>query len=295
MIIGAIAISFILANVIGKPADVIGGLFMTDEQRDTLNASLGYDRPIVTRFFSYLGGVFTGNFGVSYRTNDSAIDLVLGALPKTLLLVGTALLVAVAIALPLAIFSARHRDVRRDWALRRVIGILQGVPDFWLALMLVLVFSVQLKAFPSFGFSSMSSLVLPTIALALPIVPTLFRLLRGQLLDVLDGEFVQALRARGLSQRVVVYRHALRNVVGQAVTLGALILGYLIASSIVVETIFSWPGAGNLLVSSVQARDFAVVQAIIIVVATIYVILNLMADIVVILSDPRIREGASWR
>jgi ABC-type dipeptide/oligopeptide/nickel transport system permease component len=293
VLFGAVTISFLLTNAVGKPADVIGGLYMSEEQRATLNAQMGYDQPLVVRFLHYIGGVLTGDFGVSYRTKDSAGEIVLSALPNTLLLVLTALLTAGLIATPLAIFSARKRDVRRDWFLRRSIGVLQGLPDFWLALMLILVFSVQLNLMPSFGFTSYASLVLPALALGLPIVPTLFRLFRGQLLDVLGNEFVEAMRARGLSERVIVYRHGIRNTAGPAATLVALQIGYLIVETIIVETVFSWPGIGNLLVSSVQARDFAVVQTIIIVVAAFYVLINLIADAVLVFSDPRVRRGGA--
>lgn len=293
VLFGAIAISFVLTNVIGQPADVIGGPFMTAEQRTMLNARLGYDQPILSRFADYLAGVVTGNFGVSYRTNGSAMSMTFNALPYTLILVFSAMLVAGAISLALAIFSVRNQNSLRDRLLRRSIGVLQGLPEFWLALMLMLVFSVHIQIFPSFGFSGISSLVLPTTALALPVIPTLFRLFRGQLLDVLGSEFVEAMRARGLSEQVIVYRHGLRNILGPAVNLIALQSGYLISGSIIVETIFSWPGIGNLAISSVLARDFSVVQAIIIVVAGFYVLLNLAADLIFLLSDPRVGTGAS--
>lgn len=292
VLFGAALIGFILTNVIGTPADVIGGVFLPEDQREAINARLGYDRPLHVRFAEYLVGAVVGNFGVSYRTNDSAMGMVLGTLPSTLLLVACALVSSTLVALPLAIFSSRKRESRRDRLLRRSIGVLQGTPEFWLALMLILAFSVQLQIFPSFGFSGLSSLVLPTVALAFPIVPTLFRLFRGQLLDVLGRDFVVAMRARGLSEQAIVYHHGLRNILAPAVTLVALLLGYLISGSILIETIFSWPGMGNLTISAVLARDFAVVQAVIIIVAAFYVVLNLAADLIVLISDPRVRRGA---
>ena len=293
VLFGAVTISFVLTNAIGKPADVIGGPFMTAEQRAALNERLGYDRPLLPRFIDYLAGIARGDFGVSYRTNDSAIGEVLRALPNTLILVVTALALATVISLALAVFSATHREGGWDRALRRTIGILQGMPEFWLALMLILVFSVQLTLLPSFGFQGLASLALPVASLALPMLPTLFRVFRGELLDVMSGDFVEAMRARGLSERIIVYRHALRNMLGPSATFVALLLGTLIGGSIIVETIFSWPGIGNLTISSVSARDFAVVQSIIIVVAAFYVLLNLAADILVLVIDPRVRVGAA--
>ncbi|WP_236789756.1 ABC transporter permease [Amycolatopsis sp. GM8] len=292
VVFGAVVISFVLTNLIGSPADVIGGPSMTPDQRQALNAQFGYGKPVAERFIGYVGGLFHGDFGVSYRTNQGALGQVLNALPNTLILVLLALAVAVALALPMAIFSVRHRASRADNFIRRTIGILQGMPEFWLALMVILLLSVRFPLFPSFGFYDASSLVLPVISIAIPAVPTLFRVFRGHLLDVLGQEFVESMRARGVSEAIIVYSHVLRNFLGPSVTFTALQLGYLIGGSMVVETIFSWPGIGNLAVSSVQARDFAVVQSIIIVVATFYVILNLCADVVVLIADPRIRVGA---
>lgn len=293
VVLGAITISFVLANVIGNPGDVIGGPYATEEQRADLNVRFGYDQPLVSRFVSYVAGVALADFGTSYRTNESALGQVAHVLPNTLVLVGAALILTTVIALPLAIFSVQHREGIRDRVLRRTIGVLQGMPEFWLALMLILLLSVKLRLFPSFGFDGVSSLVLPSVALALPMVPTLFRVFRGQLLDVLKNDFVEAMRARGLSEQVILYRHALRNVVGPSTTFVALQLGHLLGGSIIVETIFSWPGLGNLTISAVQARDFVVVQAVIIVVAVFYVSLNLLADLVLLIADPRVRVGAS--
>lgn len=293
VVFGAVTISFVLANVIGNPADVIGGDDMDEEQRAALNARFGYDQPLVSRFVSYVAGVARADFGISYRTNESALGQVAHVLPNTLVLVGAALILTTVIALPLAILSVQHREGIRDRVLRRTIGVLQGMPEFWLALMLILLLSVNLRLLPSFGFYGVSSLVLPSLALALPMVPTLFRVFRGQLLDVLKNDFVEAMRARGLSEQVILYRHALRNVVGTSTTFVALQLGHLIGGSIIVETIFSWPGLGNLTISAVQARDFVVVQAVIIVVAVFYVSLNLLADLVLLIADPRVRVGAS--
>jgi ABC-type dipeptide/oligopeptide/nickel transport system permease component len=290
VILGAALIGFILTNVIGKPGDVFGPLSTTPEQRDAFNKSLGYNEPLVPRFVDYIVGILHGNFGLSFRTNESAMNTVLAGVPETLLLVVSALTVATLVALLLAIYSVRHREGRLDRLLRQTIGILQGLPDYWLALMLILVFSVWLSAVPSFGLTGPSSLVLPTVALAVPLIPILFRVFRGELLDVLSNDFLEAMRARGLSERTIVYRHGIRNMVGPCVTFVALLLGGMFAGDIIVETIFAWPGIGNLAFSAVQTRDYAVVQAIIIVVATFYVVLNLAADLFVLFTDPRVRS-----
>ncbi|MGI6877087.1 MULTISPECIES: ABC transporter permease [Amycolatopsis] len=289
VVFGAVVISFLLTNTIGRPADVIGGPQMTAEARAALNAELGYDKPLAMRFMHYLSGIFQGDFGNSYRTGSDAMGEVVTAFPNTLILVVLAILLAAALALMLTIFSARHRESRTDRFIRRTVGALQGMPEFWLGLMLILVFSANLQLLPSFGFYNLSSVVLPVVTLALPTVPTLYRVFRGQMLDVLGNDFVEAMRARGLSERVIVYRHALRNMLGPSVNFTALQLGYLISACVIVETIFSWPGIGNLMISAVLTRDFAVVQATIIMVAAFYVLLNLISDIFILVSDPRVR------
>jgi ABC-type dipeptide/oligopeptide/nickel transport system permease component len=293
VLFGAVAISFALTNLIGRPSDVVGGPFMTAEQRAALNSQLGYDQPLLPRFGNFVANAVTGDFGVSYRSSQSAMSIVLDALPNTLILVLAALLVGSAVSLGLAILSVRRRESVVDRFLRRSVGVLQGMPGFWLALMLVFLLSVQIPLLPSFGFYEPSALVLPMLALAIPLVPIQFRIFRGQLLDVMGKNFVEAMRARGLAERSIVYRHGLRNIIGPAVTLTALQLGYLIGGSMIVETVFSWPGIGNLVVSAVQARDFAIVQAIIVIVAAFYVALNLFADLVVVLTDPRVRRGTA--
>ncbi|HVV11194.1 ABC transporter permease [Amycolatopsis sp.] len=291
VVLGAVLISFLLTNVIGKPSDVIGGPFLTADQRAALNVQLGYDRPLFYRFMHYISRIFVGDFGVSYRTNQGAISSVLTALPNTLILVLVAIVVAVFVGLALAMLGARRPDMLGDRVVRRTIGVLQGVPDFWLGLMLILLFSVKLGKLPSFGFYGPSSIVLPAATLALPVIPIMYRLFRGQLLEVLSSEFVEAMHSRAISTNRIMFRHALRGILGPASNYIALQLGYLISGSIIVETIFSWPGIGNLVVSAVLARDFVVVQAIIIVVALFYVLLNLIADVIMFANDPRVRAG----
>ncbi|GAA0730670.1 ABC transporter permease [Dactylosporangium roseum] len=293
VLFGAVAISFVLTNVIGSPADALAVPWMTEEQRRALDAQLGYDLPVLPRFLHYVTGVVHGDFGISYRTNRGALQEVGTALPNTLLLVVCALTLAVGIALVLAVYSVRRRDSGSDRVLRGGIGLLQGMPDFWLALMLLLAFSVGLAWLPSFGFEQASSLLLPTLALSLPIVPILFRIFRGQLLDVLASDFVEAMRARGLSEPVIVYRHGLPNIASTSAALIAFQLGHLIAGDMIIESVFAWPGIGNLMISAVLARDFAVVECVIVVVAALYVGLNLLADLVQLWVDPRVRVGAA--
>jgi ABC-type dipeptide/oligopeptide/nickel transport system permease component len=291
VVLGSILISFIMINIAGSPAVARSGGLFSAEQIAALEQRLGYDRPILERFGEYLTNVLRGDFGVSYRFGDSAATVVLDAIPYTLLLVAGAVLVALAFALVVAVHSVIHRESRADRVLRTATLVGQGVPEFWLALMLVLVFSVWLGALPSLGFDDARSLVLPVVALAVPLCPALLRILRSQLLDIMEQEFIVALRAKGLSARAIVLRHALRNALPGFVTFLALQIGWLIGGTLIVEVVFAWPGVGTVLHGAVVARDLLVIQAVVVLLAVTYVLLNLLADAFVLWIDPRIRTG----
>jgi ABC-type dipeptide/oligopeptide/nickel transport system permease component len=232
-----------------------------------------------------------GDFGQSYRLGAPALDEVMAALPYTLLLVGGALILALILAVAYSLYAALHRDTALDLFLRGALVVMLGLPEFWLGLMLILVFSVNLHLTPAVGYAGWSSTILPIVSLGLPLAPSFARLLRSELLDVLDSDFVVVLRAKGLSDRAVVLRHGLLNAMPAFITFAALQVGYLVGGTLVVEAVFAWPGIGSLMLSAVTGRDIAVVQACVIVLATSYVILNLIADMVVLLIDPRVRLG----
>lgn len=291
VVIGAVAVSVVLANLAGNPSDVLGSGLLSPEQRHEIAAQLGYDAPFVERFLSYMGGALHGDLGVSYRTNESAAGIVLTALPYTAALVAGALALSIAVAVPLAIMSVLRRESRLDRFSRRTLMFLGALPDFWVALVLVLIFAVSLNALPSSGAESAASFVLPTIAIALPTIPTFVRLLRGSLLDIARSDFYDALRGKGLSEREIVIRHGLRNASAPFVTLVGLQLGWLLGGTLLVEVVFAWPGIGFTLMDAVSARDIAVIQATVVLTAAGYVVANLIADLVVVYADPRIRVG----
>lgn len=292
VVFGAVVISFALTSLIGNPADVLRGSgFTTPESLATLKDALGYDVPAPERFARYVERLLHGDFGASYRTGESAAGLVMAALPYTLMLVGGAMLLASLVAFPAALLSVLRRDSTADRTVRRSLIVAQGVPEFWLALVLMLVFAVWLQVLPTVGYRGLESAVLPTIALAVPFTSTLLRLVRAQLLDVMDLDFVTTLRAKGLSDARIVMTHGLHNALPQVVTFLALQTGYLISGTIVIEAVFGWPGMGSLLLEAVSARDVVVVQAVVIFVGLCFVALNLAADLLVMALDPRIRTG----
>jgi peptide/nickel transport system permease protein len=292
VVVGAIVLSFLITSVAGNPSDVVGGNLMTPEQRAHLAHELGYDRPVLVRLGEYMGGVLHGDFGESWRTGQSALGLVMKALPNTLLLIACAMTLALLVAVPFALFSVLHRDSRVDRSLRGTMMFMSALPDFWIALILILLLSVNMGALPSIGFDSPQSLIMPTLAIALPLVPTSVRLLRAALLDVVSQDFVTTLRAKGFGERRIVVRYGLVHAAPPFVTLLAMQLGWLLGGTIIIEVIFAWPGMGSLLQDAVANRDIAVIQAAVVVIATGYVPLNLASDVVIALMDPRIRVGA---
>lgn len=289
VVIVAATVGFLLTNAIGDPSDTLKGGATDPRAIEEFQRSLGYDKPLLGRYVSYMVGLAHGDFGTSYRFGQSAMSIVLDALPYTLMLVGGAVLLALTASVPLAVLSVVRRGSRLDRAMQRVLMVLQGVPEFWLGLALALLFGGVWHALPTIGYEGLRSLLLPACALGVPLVPTFVRLLRGQLLDTMQMDFVDALRAKGLDERTIVVRHGLRNVVAPFVTLLALQFGWLIGGSVLIESVFAWPGIGSAALSAVTARDLQVLQALILLIAVCFVLLNLLADLFVLWRDPRIR------
>jgi peptide/nickel transport system permease protein len=289
VLFGALLISFLLTTLSGNSAALQGGGTLTPDQIAALSHAEGYDKPVLDRFWHYLTGVVHGDFGRSYRYGGSAVHVVLSAFPYTLMLVAGALAVSLAVAVPTAVYAVIRRNTVWDRVFRRTLLLGQGVPEFWLALLLVLIFAVTLGWLPSIGYSGVSSAILPVLALSVPLVPAVVRLLQGQLLDVMAADFIAAERAKGLSESAIVLRHGLRNALPGFTTYLALQIGWLVAGTVIVESVFQWPGIGSAMLSAVQNRDVTVIQAVVMLVAVFYVVLNLAADFIVLALDPRIR------
>jgi peptide/nickel transport system permease protein len=292
VVAGAVVVSFLITNLSGNPGQVIGGSFLSPQQRQQIIDQLGYNRPVLQRLGSYLAGAAHGDFGTSYQTGEPALRVVLTALPNTVLLIGCAIALAVVVAVPVAMLSVLRRGSAGDRSSRVVMMLAGALPDFWIAIILVRLLSVNLSWLPAIGFTSPQSLIMPTLALALPLIPAFVRLLRGALLDVVGQDFVTVLRSKGFRDRFIVAHQALRNAMVPFVTLLAMQIGWLLGGTIIVEVIFAWPGIGSVINNAVQARDVAVIQAAVVVVACGYVLLNLAADVVVTVIDPRVRSGA---
>jgi peptide/nickel transport system permease protein len=287
---GAVTIIFVVLRLVpGDPAYIMLGPDADQAQVDALRAQLGLDHSLIQQYATYLANVVHLDFGQSFRLNADSMSLVLQRVPATIQLASTALLLSLLIGLPLGVIAALRANswVDRSISVFSLMG--QSTPSFWLGIVLILVFARGLQVLPSAGSGTWSHLVLPTITLALPFLAILVRLTRSGLLEVVHEGYVQTARAKGLGEGLVILVHALRNALIPIVTVVGLQFGALLGGTVIVETVFAWPGVGRLLIDSIGRRDYGVVQASILLVATIFVFINLLVDLLYGFLDPRVR------
>ena len=302
-------IAFGLFNYVGDPVNNLLGQDATAEQRRQVAATLGLDQPFPVQYARFLARAARGQFGVSYRLGVPVADLVVERLPATLELSLTAMALALLAGVPLGIYAGLHRRGRLARLL--MAGTLVGIslPTFLVGILLIFVFSVRLGWFPSFGrgevvrigfwstgmltSSGLRSLVLPAVTLSLFQTALIARLVRAQMLDVLRTDYIRFARARGLADRVIHYRHALKNTLVPVVTVVGLQLGGIVAFAIITETVFQWPGLGLLFLQAVQFVDIPVMSAYLVLVALLFVSINLAVDLLYLAVDPRLRAGAA--
>jgi peptide/nickel transport system permease protein len=283
-------IVFGLARITGNPLDVMLPLEATREDYERVSKHWGLDQPLVTQYFIFLGKALGGDFGNSWKwPGYSAMGLVWQRLPATLQLAGFALLISVVLAVPIGVLAAVMKGTVWDSAAKVIALLGQSLPAFWLGIVLMWIFAVHLGWFPTSGKGGLQHMILPAITLGWFQVAALMRLVRSSMLEVLDSEFVKLTRIKGLSEWKVVWKHCLRNAAIAPLTFFAIIAGVLMTGAVVTESVFSWPGTGLLVVDAVRARDFQVVQAVVIVFAGIFIVTNLLVDILYAYVDPRIR------
>jgi peptide/nickel transport system permease protein/oligopeptide transport system permease protein len=275
----------------GDPVKILtgGGARVTEEQQENLRRQLGLDKPLPVQFVTYVGDLATGDLGTSYRSKRPVTDEIRARIPNTLKLAGVALLITVVVGILTGVVAATHKGSLGDLASMVVATIAVSVPGFWFGLMLILFFAVRLEWLPVSGAESWKSLILPAATLGLRSSAVLARVTRSTMLDVLSQDFVRTARAKGLAERIVTYRHAMRGALIPIVTLVGLELGGLLTSAFIVETVFAYPGMGLLGIQSLQYRDFPMIQGIVLVTALIYVLSNLVVDVLYGVLDPRIR------
>lgn len=288
VLFGISTILFFLLRLSGDPVALLAGPTATADQVQELRRALGLNAPSYVQYVTFLGKLARLDFGNSLWYNDLALNIVAAHVVPTVQLALASMILAIVFALPVGIMISVRRRAPVSHLLA-ILGLLgQTVPVFWLALVLILFFAVHLRWLPSFGYGRPEQFVLPTLALgALPLAK-LMRLVRSGMLETLGEDFVRTARAKGLSERAVIYRHAARNMLIPVVTVIGLELGQLIGGAVITETVFSWPGIGYLLVQAVSQRDYPLVQAIVFVVAIGVVLINFAVDLVYRLVDPRI-------
>jgi peptide/nickel transport system permease protein len=253
---------------------------------------LGFNDPMVVQYGRFMGGVLHGDFGESLRYRRDALGLVLERLPATLLLAGCAIVLTLLVAVPLGIITAVRRDTLVDH-LGTVVTVLgQATPGFWLGLMLIYVFAVQLRWLPTGGTGTLAHLVMPSVVLAAFFAARVARLTRSATLDVLGEEYIKTARAKGLGKTRVIAKHTLRNSAIPILTLAGLEAGQLLGGAVIAETIFAWPGLGRLTVQALLNRDFPVVMAAVSFTSIVYTLMNLAVDLAYGWLDPRVRVGA---
>ena len=279
----------ILQAMPGDPVELMTSPRVSQAKVAEIRARWGLDQPPVVQYFYWLGNVLTGNFGVSITTGQAVTYLIAQRLPYTLMLTGVAIVVEYAIAIPLGLFAAVHKDGPFDRAMNVIMVVLWSMPGFWLGVLLIMPFSIRLGALPISGYSGPVSMILPVLTLALPNLAQTFRLTRSEVLDVLDARYVKTATAKGLLRDKVLVRHVLRNALIPVTVTFFLSLPWLIGGAVVVENVFAWPGMGQLLWTGIQKQDFPIVQGIVFVISILTVICNLIGDVVSGLLDPRIR------
>src|SRR5581483_11256120 len=279
-------IIFVIVRLIGDPTHLMLPPEATEADRALLRAEMGLDKPVIVQYGVYLLDLLRGNLGMSYRFSRPAFGVVIEALGPTLLLTTSALGLAILIGIPLGVLSAVRRDGATDQFAKIFAVLGQAAPPFLFSLLFIKLFSIQLGWLPTGGFGKVSNLVLPTIALGWYSAAGIMRLTRSSMTEVLDSEYIKLARIKGVPQRVIIYRHALRNALLPVITFTSLQFGILMGGAVSVEFVFSWPGVGRLMLESISNLDYTVVQAAVTVGALLFTTLNLAVDIVYAMIDP---------
>ena len=286
---GALTLVFFLISFVpGDPVEVMLGETASAADKEELRRQLGLDRAVVIRYAGFLVGLAHGDLGHSLYENASVTELVTSRLPATFELTLFAMLVAIVIAFPLATLAAIRRDTWIDQLALFFSLLGLSMPNFWLGPLLMIVVSIQLGWLPVSGRGSFSHLILPSLTLGMAMAAILTRILRSSLMRIIDLDYIRAARAKGISEPTVWMKHMLRNALLPVITIVGLQFGSLLAGSIITETIFSWPGVGRLTVQAIQTRDYPLVQGCVLVIATGYLFVNFLTDVLYSLVDPRI-------
>ena len=283
---------FALVRLSGDPIQIMAPPEASQADIAAMRAHLGLDRPWAVQYWWFVTRALHGDFGQSIRFRRPAMDLILERYGATLELGGLAVLIVIAVAIPVGVYAAVARGSKLDYTARAFAALGQAVPPFWLGLLLVLIFGVLLHLLPTSGRGTPLHIVLPGITLGWFAVAGLMRLTRSSMLDVLGSEYVKLARIKGLPERLVIWKHAFKNAALPVVTFAALVFVALLNGSIITETVFSWPGLGLLVIEAVDSRDYPIVQGVVLCLSAMYIGVNLLVDVLYAYLNPKIRYSA---
>jgi peptide/nickel transport system permease protein len=292
VLVGVSIVVFFLARLApGDPVSLLLSETASPEQIEAAREHYGFNDPIYVQYWLFASRAVRGDFGDSLYYDEPALQVVREAFPQTVKLALTAFALAVGLALPMGVIAAIRRDSLWDYLAVGISVIGQAAPSYWIGILLILFFSVRIKIFPSSGNFGPEYIVLPAITLAALLMAVLTRLTRAGMLDVLSDDYVRTARSKGLKERTVIVRHALRNALIPLVTVMGLQLGSVLGGTVIVEQVFAWPGVGRLAVNAITSRDYPIIQAVVLLVSVVFVVINLAVDLLYGLLDPRIRHG----
>jgi ABC-type dipeptide/oligopeptide/nickel transport system permease component len=291
LLLGVLILVFFLVRITGDPARLMMPREASAAAVEAFREEMGYNRPLIVQFADYFTGVLVGDFGKSLHFKTAALDLVLQRLPATVQLAATAIVFATLIGIPLGLVGGFNPGSIVDSVGRFLALLGQSVPNFWLGLILMLFFAVRLGWLPSFGRDELKSVILPATVLGLPTMGQLVRLTRSAVLEIRGEDFVRTAHSKGLEPRVIYTKHVLRNVAIPLVSVIGVQFGYMLGGSIIIETVFAWPGIGQLLEQAIGWRDYPLVMAIAVFTSLAVLVINLLTDVAYAVIDPRIRYG----
>ncbi len=289
VVAGVMSIIFVLQKLAGDPTLILLPVDANAEAREVLREQLGLNQPMWRQYLVFLGNVATGDLGQSWKFNQPAAAVVMEALPRTVLLAGLALLFGIIVAIPLGIIAAIFRGSWIDTLATAAATIGQAIPVYWLGLLLILIFGAKLHWLPTIGGEGIAALILPTITLGVLTMARIARITRSSMLEVMGQDFIRTVRAKGMSESTVLFKHGLRNAMVPIAVMIGLQLGTLLGGAVIVETVFSYPGVGRLAVNAVYARDFPMVQAVVLVVTVAFSLVNTIVDVICASLNPQIR------
>lgn len=294
VLLGITFLAFLL--IYFSPSDPVsvrmsaGGISVSPEIMESMRRSMGLDRPLLVQYGDWLWNILHGNMGKSYITDADVLDQILKALPYTLKMAGASLLLTLCISIPVGILTAAMQNSKFDYVVRVMAFVGNALPNFIIALCLMFIFSYRLGWIPVLATTKPIGLVLPALTLALVMSSRYIRQIRAAMLDELGKGYVVGLRSRGLSETTILYKNALKNIMVTVITLTGISLGSLLGGTVIVETVFTWPGLGSLIMEGISQRDYPVVQAVIVWMASAFMVVNLLTDISYTVFNPKIKD-----